>query len=81
MMRCDIHSIEKTLFSGRVRRITLLTDRGQITVLGYHQPLVSTVITGPVEIEEESGTEHRYDFGAGFLEVLPENQGIVLLES
>lgn len=79
MMQCAIHSVEKTLFSGRVQRITLLTDQGQVTILGYHQPLVSTVVSGPVEIEEENGTVHRYKFGTGFLEVLPENQGVILL--
>lgn len=79
MMQCHIYSIEKTLFSGRVRRITLFTDAGQVTILGYHQPLVSMVVSGPVEIEEENGTVHRYELGTGFLEVLPENQGVVLL--
>lgn len=80
-MHCRVLNIEKTLFAGAARRITLQTPSGETTVLGCHLPIVSIVNAGPVVIEDAEGALHRYDFGSGFLEVLPENKGVVLLEA
>ena len=81
MMRCSVHSMEKTLFDAEARRVTLRTALGETTILQDHLPIVSTIVSGPVVIEDSEGNEHRYKFRAGFLEVRPESQGVVLLES
>ena len=81
-MKFSIHTIEKTLFEGEVKSLTLPTEMGEITILENHLPLVSLTKPGPIKIKilDKAEKEHTIDFGSfGFLEVRPENEGITLL--
>lgn len=79
-MRFSIHTIEKTLFDGDVKSVTLPTEAGEITVLENHIPLISLVKPGAVKIVDKNEKTHIIDFGVnGFLEVKPENEGLTIL--
>lgn len=79
-MRLGIHTIEKTLFDGDVKSLTLPTEAGEITVLENHLPLVALTRPGLIKILDKADKTHIIDFGSfGFLEVRPENEGIILL--
>lgn len=79
-MRLAIHTIEKTLFDGDIKSLTLPTEAGEITVLENHLPLVTLTKPGLIKVIDKSGKEHIIDFGSsGFLEVKPENEGITIL--
>lgn len=79
-MKLSIHTIEKTLFDGEVKSLTLSTAEGEITVLENHLPLVALTKPGLVKILDRDENMHIIDFGSfGFLEVKPENEGIILL--
>ena len=79
-MRLSIHTIEKTLFDGEIKSLTLPTEAGEITVLENHLPLVTLTRPGFVRIVDMSGKTSTIDMGSfGFLEVRPENEGSVLL--
>ncbi len=79
-MRLSIHTIEKTLFDGEIKSLTLPTEAGEITVLENHLPLVSLTKPGSIKILDKAETTHTIDLRSfGFLEVRPENEGITLL--
>ena len=79
-MKLSIHTIEKTLFDGDIKSLTLPTQAGEITVLENHLPLVTLTKPGLIKIIDKSGKEHIIDFGSfGFLEVKPENEGTTIL--
>ena len=79
-MRLSIHTIEKTLFDDEIKSITVMTEEGEITVLKNHVPLVTRVKPGIVTVIDKKGELHRIDFSlSGFLEIRPEDQGVVLL--
>ena len=81
-MKLAIHTIEKTLFDGDVKSLTLPTEAGEITVLENHLPLVTLIRPGPIKIIDKSGKERIIDFGSfGFLEVKPENEGTTILSA
>ena len=54
-MKLAIHTIEKTLFDGDVKSLTLPTEAGEITVLENHLPLVTLIRPGPRKIIDKSG--------------------------
>lgn len=81
-MRLSIHTIEKTLFDGEVKSVTLPTEEGEITVLRHHLPLITLVRPGVVKVLDKMEKPHIINFGSyqyGFLEVRPEHEGITLL--
>jgi len=45
-MLLRIASPEKTIFDGKVKKVTLPTEQGEITVLPNHTPVVTTLKPG-----------------------------------
>lgn len=79
-MKLRVHTIEKTLFDGDIRGLTLPTESGEITVLEHHVPLVTLTKPGLLKVIDKDGKTRIIDFSTfGFLEVRPEHEGIVLL--
>ena len=79
-MKLHIHTIEKTLFDGEVKSLTLNTETGEITVLENHLPLISLVKPSLIRVIDKADKTSIINFGSfGFLEVKPENEGITLL--
>ena len=79
-MRLRVHTIEKTLFDGEIKSLTLPTESGEITILPDHLPLVTLTKPGLIRIFDNEGKKHIIDFSMfGFLEVKPEDEGIILL--
>ncbi len=52
-MFVKITSADWEIFKGEAKKITVPTERGQITILPHHQPLVSVVVPGIVKIGVE----------------------------
>lgn len=79
-MKLRIHTIEKTLFDGEIKSLTLPTEMGEITVLESHLPLIGLVLPGAMRVVDKSDKTSIINLGSfGFLEVKPENEGITLL--
>lgn len=78
-MKLAIHTIEKTLYDGDIKGLTVPTGVGEITVLENHLPLVTITKPGLIRVLDKSDEEHIIEFGSlGFLEVRPENGGVIL---
>jgi len=56
-MKLAVHSIEKTIFDGKVKKFTLPTANGEITALDNHLPLVSIVLAGKIYYTDEQNSE------------------------
>lgn len=50
-MEVRVLTPEKTVFSGQAKRVEVIADRGQLTILENHANLVSLVKEGPLKVE------------------------------
>ncbi len=80
-MKLSIYSINKTLFEGEIEKLTAKTTVGEITVLDGHLPLISTLNGPAVEIVDEKNQKTEVKLSSGILEVRPESEVVVLVNS
>lgn len=76
-MKLEIISMEKVLFKGEVRWVTLPGSLGTFTVLEQHAPLISTLTQGSV-VYDTSGGEKQLAIDSGVVEVL-DNRVVVCI--
>ena len=75
LLKMDIVSPEKQLFSGEVEGATFPGDKGRFTVLYNHAPIISTLGQGTIRWVQQ-GQEATLDIKGGFVEV--ENNRIIV---
>jgi F-type H+-transporting ATPase subunit epsilon len=68
LFKLDILSPEGSVFSGEVSQMTLPTEAGTITILADHADIITKLLSGQVEIEQEGERKFIAIMG-GFLEV------------
>lgn len=82
MLLLQIHTLEKTLFTGRVDRVTLPGREGELTVHDNHMPLLTTLKKGLVTVRSaRDGEPWRHEIAGGILEVKPRGRVTVLVTS
>jgi F-type H+-transporting ATPase subunit epsilon len=69
-IKFEIVTPEKVVLKAEVKRITLPTRRGEITVLAGHIPLIATLQSGVIEIEKKDKEVEVISVSGGFIEVL-----------
>ena len=68
----ELVSPERLLASGQVEQVLVPGAEGDMTVLAYHAPLLTTLRPGVLDIGFPDGGEHqRYFIRGGFAEVGP----------
>jgi F-type H+-transporting ATPase subunit epsilon len=67
----ELVSPERLLVSGEVEQVLVPGSEGDMTVLAYHAPLLTTLRPGVLEIGFPSGEQQRYFIRGGFAEVGP----------
>jgi F-type H+-transporting ATPase subunit epsilon len=66
----ELVSPERLLVSGQVEQVLVPGSEGDMTVLAYHAPLLTTLRPGVLDIGFPGGGEHqRYFIRGGFAEV------------
>ena len=75
LLKLDIVSPEKQLFSGEVEGATFPGDKGRFTVLYNHAPIISTLEQGTIRWVQQ-GQNATLDIKGGFIEV--ENNKIIV---
>ena len=79
-MKLAIYSIQNTLFRGDAEKVIARTPLGQITVLDNHLPLIS-ILAGPlIEVVGRGGEKTAVAITAGFLEVRPQSEVVILAD-
>lgn len=68
--RVDVVSPEATVWSGEATIVVARTPEGELGIMADHEPLMGTLSTGAVEIEDESGSRTTIGVHGGFIQVL-----------
>ncbi|MDP2703901.1 MAG: ATP synthase F1 subunit epsilon [bacterium] len=79
-MRLTIVTPERTVFDGEIDSVSLPTERGEITVLKDHIPLISTLTSGVITLKKNK-EEILIASSGGFVQVLPESRIRVLADT
>ena len=73
----DVVSAEMSLFSGRVSRLTVSGQEGDLGIMPGHTPLLTAIKPGMVQLVKQGGGEEVIYISGGFLEVQP--NGVTVL--
>lgn len=73
-------SQEKKLLEKQVESVTAMSSQGEITILPFHIPLFTKVVTSVLRYET-NGEEDTFVISDGFLTVSPDNEVIVMVDS
>lgn len=83
----DIVTLEKPLFTGNVKQITVPTPLGEVTVLPQHIPLIISLTAGEIKLKVNEGEGiYSPDYiyiavAGGFMEVKPHSQVNIIADS
>lgn len=67
----DLVSPERLLVSADAAMVTVPGADGEMGVMAGHEPLISTLRQGVIEVRGASGGQERYFVSGGFAEVTP----------
>ncbi len=74
-----IAKVHEELFSGDVESVTLPAYDGEVTILAHHEPFVTTLKSGSIEVHKEGNIDPMiFSVADGVVEV-SNNQVTVLL--
>jgi F-type H+-transporting ATPase subunit epsilon len=73
-----IASVGETLFDSRAQSVVVPGSAGEMTILPHHEPIVTTLNKGSIEVKNQEGTVERFDIESGVLECAT-NRVVVLL--
>ncbi len=68
-MRIFIHSLEKTIYEGDAKVVTLPGESGEVSILDNHIPLVSALKKGMVRVTENENSTKEFSISGGFAQV------------
>lgn len=77
LLKFSIITTEKVVYEQEVLSVNLMTGDGEITVLPKHAPLISTVLTGAIQIKTPDG-ESTFAVSGGVIEVRRNNHVVIL---
>lgn len=69
MLQLKIISPEKRIFDGEVNRVTVPGTLGEFEILVNHAPIISSLESGKVSYEIETGELKQLEIESGFVEV------------
>jgi len=76
-MHIVIAKVDEVLFEGEAASITVPGAEGEMTVLGHHEPLISTLKNGIITVRTGAG-EQTFDVDGGVLEVNVHGATVIL---
>lgn len=80
LIKFEIVTPERTVFSDEVLQVIVPTQEGEITVLPNHSPLVCQIKPGVLELKKPDGKMEVAFVAGGFIEVL-HDKVVVLADS
>jgi F-type H+-transporting ATPase subunit epsilon len=69
----DLVSPERLLISEQVESVVIPATEGEMTVMGNHAPVMTTIKPGVVTISRTDGKTDRYVVFGGFVDILPDS--------
>ena len=64
-----VFAIDREIFVGEAKSLTVPGEKGQFQVLADHEPLISTLKEGEVIIESPDGTIQKIPIASGTVEI------------
>ena len=78
-MHVVIAKVDEVLFEGEARSITVPGTEGEMTVLGHHEPLISTLKPGTITVRiSEQAIPREFPIDGGVLEVRADGATVIL---
>lgn len=78
-MRVVIAKVDEVLFEGEAYSMTLPGSEGEMTVLGEHMPLISTLKAGDITVRvSKDGEPQIFPIIGGVLEVRADGATVIL---
>lgn len=78
-MHLTIAKVDETILDGEVYSATLPTGDGEMTVLGEHMPLVTTLRAGTIRVRKTREADFdEFLVTSGVLEITPEGATVLL---
>ena len=77
MIQLSVLTLEKEIFTGPVKSISLPGRDGWLTILSGHIPLLTSLKSGIVSLETETG-EEKIEIEKGFFEMRGGNEAVIL---
>lgn len=71
-IRCDIVSAEAEIFHGKATLVIASGEAGELGIAPRHEPLLTRLKPGQVEVIGEDGKRSSYYVSGGILEVQPD---------
>jgi F-type H+-transporting ATPase subunit epsilon len=78
-MRLVIAKVDEVLFDGEAFSLNAPGSAGEMTVLGHHEPLITTLKAGDLRVHVQAGDEPRlFPIQGGVLEIRPDGATVIL---
>jgi len=72
-----VAKVDETLYEGEAESLTVPSTDGEMTVLGHHEPLITTLKAGTIVLRT-SGGDKQFEISGGALEVGPHGATVIL---
>lgn len=76
-MHVVVAKVNEVLFEGQARSLTVPGASGEMTVLGHHMPLVTTLLEGTITVRTDAA-EKQFSIQNGVLEVRRDGATVIL---
>ena len=79
-IKFEVVTPERVVLKESISQVTVPTRAGEITVLPNHEPLISVLKPGVIELKKENGDMEIMSVSGGFIEVL-KNKVVILADT
>ena len=76
-MHVVVAKVDEVLFDGEAKSLTVPGSAGEMTILGHHEPLITTLKEGTIVVRTSEG-EKEFAVTSGALEVGPHGATVIL---
>lgn len=76
-IQLDVVSVEKSIFSGKVKYVQVTGSEGEMGIKVGHAPLITSIKPGMVHIVKEDNTDEYIYISGGMLEIQPSNVSVL----
>ncbi len=77
-MKLIISKIDTVLWNGEAESVTVPAAEGEMTILGHHMPLITTLRAGNIVVKQKTGKPETYLITSGFVEIGKEETVILV---
>ena len=79
-MKLLIYSLRDILFQDEAMGISCQTEKGEITILDHHEPLIGVLTKGVIKIRGKNSKDSYLQVKSGFFEVRQTNEVRCIVE-